>query len=113
MKKYPDLDSALNAMPLFLQYEKEVQARGPKTARTRVTADPDKQYVYFQKNGKLCYKSDCPDYDGYWIDGLHGAVVCKQVDFLLPGVILELYCRNNCDECPLHKENDERQGETK
>jgi len=113
MKKYSDLDSSLNAMPRFLTYEKDVQARGPKTARTRVTATPDKQYVFFQKNGKLCYKSDCTDYGGYWLDGLHGAVVCKQVDFLLPGVILELYCRYHCNECPLHTENDERQGETK
>ena len=107
MKKYPDLDSALNAMPLFLEYEKDVQERGPKTARTRVAADPDEQYVFFQKNGKLCYRSDCQDYGGYWLDGLYGAVACKQVDFLLPGVILELYCRNNCDECPLRMQDND------
>jgi len=114
MQKYPDLDSALNAMPRFLKYEADVQTRGPKTARTRVTANPDEEYVFFQKNGKRCYKSDCSDYGGYWLDGVHGAVVCKQVDFLLPGVILELYCRYHCNECPLHNEteNDERNTET-
>lgn len=101
MKNYYDLDSALNAMPRFLEFEKDMQARGAKPAGLRVTADPDEQYVFFQKNGKRCYKSDCSNYGGYWLDGLHGAVVCKQVDFLLPGIILDLYCRNHCDECPL------------
>ena len=50
------------------------------------------------KHGELYYQIL------YWLDGVHSAVVCKQVDFLLPGVILELYCRNYCDECPLHVE---------
>ena len=113
MKKYPDLDSTLNDMPRFLEFESSLKSRNPRATPIRSTADPNKPYVFFKKNGKLCYRSDCPDYGGYWLDGLYGAVACKQVDFLLPGVILELYCRNNCNEGPLHKENDERQGETK
>jgi len=106
MQKYPDLDSVLDAMPAFLDFEKDVQARGPKTARTRATANPEDPYTFFEKNGKLCYKSDCPHYDGYWLDGLHGAVICKQTEFLLPGIILELYCRYHCGECPLHEETE-------
>ena len=115
MYDYKDLDYVLNAMPKFLEYEADVRARGPQTAKVRATADPDKPFVFFEKNGRFGYRSDCPDYGGYWLDGVHGAVVCKQVDFLLPGVILELYCRYHCNECPLHNEteNDDRQGEIK
>ena len=113
MKKYPDLNSALNDMPRFLEFESSLKSRNPRATPIRSTADPNKPYVFFEKNGRLGYRSDCPDYGGYWLDGVHSAVVCKQVDFLLPGVILELYCRYHCNECPLHKENDERQGETK
>ena len=106
MRKYDDLDSVLNTMPLFLDFEKDVQARGLKTAQTRMTANPDDKYTFFEKNGKLCYKSDCPHYSGYWLDGRFGAVVCKQVEFLLPEIILELYCRHHCSECPLHEETE-------
>ena len=113
MKKYPNLDSALNDMPKFLEFESCLKPRNPRATPIRSTADPNKLYVFFEKNGRLGHRSDCPDYGGYWFDGVHSAVVCKQVDFLLPGVILELYCRYHCNECPLHTENDERQGETK
>ena len=113
MNEYSDLDSALNDMPRFLEFESSLKPRDSRATPIRSTADPNKPYVFFEKNGRLGYRSDCPDYDGYWLDGVHSAVVCKQVDFLLPGVILELYCRYHCNECPLHKENDERQGETK
>ena len=113
MKKYPDLDSALNDMPKFLEFESSLKSGNPRATPIRSTADPNKPYVFFEKNGRLGYRSDCPDYSGYWLDGVHSAVVCKQADFLLPGVILELYCRYHCNECPLNTENDERQGETK
>ena len=113
MKKYPNLDSALNDMPRFLEFERSLKPRDSRSTPIRSTADPNKPYVFFEKNGRLGYRSDCTDYGGYWLDGVHSAVVCKQVDFLLPGVILELYCRYHCNECPLHTENDERQGELK
>ena len=105
MKKYTDLDAAINAMPRFLEFESSLPQKHSKATPIRSVADPNKPFVYFEKNGRLCYKSECPHYDGYWLDGVSGAVICKQLDFLLPGVILELYCRNHCDECPLHDEN--------
>lgn len=106
MRNYPDLNSALDAMPRFLEFESSLKPRHSRATPLRATADPNKPNVYFEKNGKLCYKSDCPNYGGYWLDGLSGAVVCNQVDFLLPGIILELYCRYHCDECPLHADSD-------
>ena len=110
MHKFTDLNSVLDAMPRFLEHENSLKPGDQRATPIRSAADPTQPLVFFEKNGKLCYRSACPHYRGYWLDGLNGAVVCNQVDFLLPGIVLELYCRNYHNECPLHTElnDDER-----
>ncbi len=109
MHKFTDLNSVLDAMPRFLNHENSLMPRDPRATPIRSPAEPAQPLVFFEKNGKLCYRSACPHYRGYWLDGLNGAVVCNQVDFLLPGIVLELYCRYHCEDCPLKHENEEKE----
>ena len=60
---------------------------------------------YFLKKGKTkpgakCYLSECPHYNGYWLARL-GAVDCRLVDNLLPGIIVDFTCSKNYKSCPI------------
>ncbi len=105
MAKYNNSEEVLADMPRFQKGEKECRNRGFKTDVFHKVANPENQFCFFFKNGKLGYKSNCPNYGGFYNDAPLTAIICKALDFLLPGVILDTYCRLHCEECPLHPSN--------
>ena len=109
MHKFTDLNSVLDAMPRFLEHENSLKPGDPRATPIRSAADPTQPLVFFEKNGRLGYRSSCPHYSGYWVDGFRGGVACNQIDFLLPGIILELYCRFHCEDCPLNDKSNEKE----
>lgn len=55
----------------------------------------------FLKKGKPWYRSDCPYYEGYWLNGGNGAVQCTCASSLLPGIHQLLFCEGKFEKCPL------------
>lgn len=100
-RKATSLDEVLGSMELFKCHESRMIERGIKPEVIRATANPSEKYVFFKNKTDRNYRSSCELYNGYYLDGVYGAVSCSAVDFLLPGVIRGLYCEKNCRECPL------------
>ena len=73
-----------------------------------MVADPEDKLTFFHPFGKgfRCYESPCPCYEGYYLDGLYGAVKCKGCPDLLPGTVCDTMCRREYTACPFYgKEN--------
>lgn len=103
--KYNNIQEAVADMPRLLKDIESCYEHGFKTDWFYKVANPENKYCFFFKNGKLGYRSDCPNYGGFYNDCPETAVVCKALDFLLPGIVLDTYCRLHCEECPLHPNN--------
>lgn len=101
-KKSVILDDVLDGMELFKLHENRMIERGIEPEAIRATANPSDKYTFFKGKTDRNYRSGCDLYNGYYLDGVHGAVSCSAVGFLLPGVVRGLYCEKNCGECPLH-----------
>ena len=100
--KYKTLDSVLADMPRLHEIENDMTKKDHPIFWLRQAADPAKDpYCFFFKNGKRGYESRCENYKGYYNAGSSSAVQCKACSFLLPGSILEIYCKRHHDECPL------------
>ena len=107
LKKYETLESVLSDMPRLHQLEADMAQKGRPSSWLRQVTEPAKDpYCFFYKNGRRGYESGCGNYKGYYNAGSSGAVHCKACSFLLPGSILEIYCRRHHDECPLQCEAD-------
>ena len=98
------LDTLLDKMELFKQHEESMLKRGVKQSTIRRVANPKDRYVFFKKKTDRNYGGECEHYRGYYLDGVCGAVSCSAVEFLLPGVIRELYCKMNHESCLLQRE---------
>lgn len=80
-----------------------LRAKGlPATWPTQV-ADPDSPHTFFRPGGKPYYKSECPCYQGYYMDGIRGAVQCSGTEELLPGVVWDQICSKGYEKCPYYK----------
>lgn len=102
LKKYEHCES----LPGFAEAKKQLEEKGrPSDWLTNVvdTSDP---YAIFLKKGKSHYKSQCPHYEGYWLDGGIGSVQCQAADGLLPGLQWSLFCEKNCTVCQFYREKE-------
>ena len=82
-----------------------LQAKGlPGTWPTQV-ADPDDGGTFFLPKGKPYNKSDCHCYEGYYLDGISGAVQCSGAGELLPGIVWDNVCSKDYNLCP-YRHND-------
>ena len=66
-------------------------------------ADPNDPHTFFKPEGKPNYTSKCPCYQGYYLDGLSGAVQCNGIGELLPGVVWYQTCSKGYEKCPYYK----------
>lgn len=53
------------------------------------------------KNGITTYRSKCPHYNGCWLCGGFTAVDCALVDQHLPGIVKNIACVKNHEQCQL------------
>ncbi len=65
--------------------------------------DPKEPTAIFLKDGKAHYRSQCPQYEGFWLDGGIGSVQCKAANQLLPGIFWYRLCQSECSKCPYTK----------
>lgn len=104
-KQYETLEDVLTDMPRLHEVEHDMALKGNPISWLRQAADPAHDpFCFFYKNGKRGYESGCENYKGYYNAGSSSAVQCKACSFLLPGSILEIYCRHHQNECPLNSE---------
>jgi hypothetical protein len=77
-----------------------LKAKGlPHVWPTKV-ADPNDPSTFFMPGGKPFNKSECPCYQGYYLDGLYGAVKCSGTGELLPGIVWDQTCSKGYEKCP-------------
>lgn len=76
-----------------------IASKGYKCEWVDKIIDPNRSGVVFLKNGKLGYKSDCHNYEGFYLCGGFGSVKCKCAG-LLPGVVGNKICFSKDLHCP-------------
>lgn len=99
--KYTSVEAVLADMTKLHQAELNMLQRGFGAEWMRKVANPADKNTFLIKNGKLGYRSRCPAYKGYYLDGIYGATACANINFLLPGIIQSLYCDASPEKCPL------------
>ena len=90
-------------LPGFAEVKTLIEEKGYKTDWIMQTVDPSEPGAIFIPNGKMTYKSDCPNYKGYWLCGHVGSVVCAACVKLLPGFQRELMCSRDYTKCVFYK----------
>lgn len=103
----------LRNLPEYVREEMLLKTRGKPTEWMYQTAEPGK-YTAFLKDGKPGYKSECPFYDGYYLDGSHGGTSCNACGgMILFGLHYYLVCKKNHENCPFYKEEISREAKYK
>lgn len=67
--------------------------------------DPSEFGTCYLQDGKPWYKSDCPNYEGYYLCGCIGSVKCSTAGELLPGIVQYKVCSREYTKCPFYKQN--------
>lgn len=80
-----------------------LKAKGLPARWPTMVADPSDNSTFFLPKGKPHNKSDCPCYEGYYLDGLSGAVRCSGTGELLPGIVWNNVCSKEYGKCSFYK----------
>ena len=96
----PPVNDGLWDLPGFIDARNYLRGKGLSGMWIDEVVDPSSKYACFVKYGKPWYRSNCPEYEGYWLDGSTGAVQCRLVPFLLPGIHWDNSCSKNPSLCP-------------
>ena len=72
-------------------------------------ADINSPWTFFHPGGKgfSCYRAECTNYEGYYLDGLYGGVKCKGCPEVLPGIVLDTMCKKKFTACPYYQDKGE------
>ena len=98
-------------LPGFEEARERLHSKGLPFAWVDRTADPAAPFAAFLPGGKPAYRSECPEYGGYLLDGGVGAVRCRAVSGLLPGLHWYFTCGKTPDRCPFRDRREaERHG---
>ena len=66
--------------------------------------DPKEHGCLYVPGGKPYNRSNCPEYEGYYLYGGCGGVKCRAAAEILPGIAWDTVCRNDFTKCPFYKE---------
>lgn len=86
--------------PEYIRAKERLISLGLKWEWLTYIPDPSIPPVTFLKNGKLCYCSPCPHYEGYWLGLGFGCVKCSAANHPVPGTYLDFVCRERHETCP-------------
>lgn len=95
----PDLVDPIT-LPGFAESKAYLESKGLPWGWIIKTADTSDKYTIYLKHGRPFYKSDCPNYKGYWADGVHGAVDCAACTSPLPSLMWDKTCKGEFTRCP-------------
>ena len=94
------------ALPGFAEAKRHLEETGhPSTWITKLVDTSDK-YAKFLKDGRPWYRSQCPHYQGYWLEGCTGSVQCSSYGGLLPDLMWDTTCKGRYEQCPFFKKGD-------
>ena len=65
----PPVQDGLWDLPGFSEARVYLDRKGLSSTWVDEVVDPSGRLACFEKNGKLHYRSQCPAYEGYWLDG--------------------------------------------
>lgn len=92
------------SLPGFAVARDYLSRRGYLCGWVDKVVDRDSFGAIFRKLGKPWYLSECPYYEGFWLDGGIGSVQCSRVPFLLPGLHQPNTCEKHPEQCPFRKD---------
>lgn len=87
-------------LPGFRETREYLRKKGLSASWVDEVVDRNELGAVFIQDGKPWYKSNCPEYVGFWLCGHIGAVQCKAVPFLIPGLHQSHTCEKNQEQCP-------------
>lgn len=90
-------------LPGFKEAIAGLEKRGRLTGWVTEIVDKENPDALFLKKGKPWYKSECPCFEGYWLDGGIGSVQCSVHEGLIPGLMWQNTCRVSFEKCPYLK----------
>lgn len=89
-------------LPGFAEAKRHLKETGhPSTWITKLVDTSDK-YAKFLKDGRPWYRSQCPHYQGYWLEGCRGSVQCGSYGGLLPDLMWDTTCKGKFEQCPFY-----------
>ena len=99
----PPIRDGLWALPGFAEARKYLKRRGRPCGWIDEVVDKDEPAAQFMKAGNPNYCSECPEYEGFWLDGCIGSVQCRSVPFLIPGFHWYKTCGETPGRCPFRR----------
>ena len=103
----PPVHDGLWDLPGFVEARESFHRRGLTGAWVDTVIDPSDKWACFERPGKSCYRSECPAFEGFWLDGGCGSVQCRNVPFLFPGLHWDNTCSKNPELCPFYKKEED------
>lgn len=100
-----DMENAPEAQlfePWFEKIREEIEKKGYGAGWVGKTCNVNNPCSFYHKVKPN--SENCPLYEGYWLDGLYGAVKCSCASGPLPGILKDIMCNKSAgDDCPLKK----------
>lgn len=87
-------------LPGFAEAKRHLEVTGHPSAWIAEVVDTSNESATFLKSGRPWYKSQCPHYEGYWLEGGIGSVQCGSYGGLLPGLMWDMTCKGEFEQCP-------------
>ena len=103
----PPVHDGLWDLPGFAEARVYFHRRGLTGTWVDTVIDPSDKWACFERPGKSYYRSECPAFEGFWLDGGCGSVQCRNVPFLVPGLHWDNTCSKNPELCPFYKKEEE------
>lgn len=96
----PPVNNGLWNLPGFAEARAYLKDKGLPATWVDEVVDPSSKWACFVKDGKPWYRSECPEYEGFWLEGSTGSVQCGMIPFLMPGLQWDNTCSKNPGLCP-------------
>lgn len=92
-------------LPGFREAKERIESKGYKAEWLTRMPDIDDPCTFFKPNKRGSnYFSNCPCNEGYYNDGISGAVKCSGCTDLLPGNMWYEMCDKDYKSCPFYIE---------
>lgn len=98
-----DMENAPEAQlfePWFKKIREAIEAKGYGAGWVGKTCNVNNPLSFYHR--AKSNEANCPFYEGYWLDGVYGAVKCSCASGPLPGILKDVMCNKVAgDNCPL------------
>jgi len=90
-------------LPLFTEAAEHIKAAGYKADWINKNVNIEDPCARFIKpKNRFGYKSDCPHFQGIWLNGGFMSLKCAVSPIPIPGLHLDLTCSKEYERCPFY-----------